>query len=125
MNTIKTRHQQRGATAIGMITIVAILGLGLYAVIMLAPVYLDYYEVVSTLNKVSKANSAETTSPDKLRDTLAKTWAVEYIDTLDYKDIEIRKVGSTFEITAEYRVERQFIGNVSLVADFYKSVTVE
>jgi Domain of unknown function (DUF4845) len=39
--------------------------------------------------------------------------------------MEIRKVGSTYEMTAEYEVKQPFIGNVSLVADFYKSVTVK
>lgn len=125
MKNLSTRHQQRGATALGMLTIVAILGLGLYAVIRLVPVYLEYYEIVSAMQKIGKEQPAAETSPDKLRFALNRHWNIEDIKTLDYKDIGIRKVGSTYEMTAEYRAEVPFIGNVSLVADFYKSVTVE
>lgn len=124
MNYIKTRDQQRGATALGMLTIVAILGLGLYAVIRLFPLYLEYFEVVRAMEKVTKETSAAETSPDKIRFSLNRTWLIEDIKTLDYKDIDIRKVGSTYEMTADYRAEVPFIGNVSLVAEFSKIVTV-
>jgi hypothetical protein len=124
MNYIKTRHQQHGATALGTLVIVAILGLGVYALIRLVPVYLEYYSIVSSMQKVSKETPAAETSPDKLRFALNRHWLIEDIKALDYKNIEIRKVGSTWEMTAEYRAEQPFIGNVSLVADFYKTVTV-
>ena len=124
MNYLKTRDQQRGATALGMLTILAILGLALYAVIRLVPVYLEYFEVVRAMDKITKETSAADTTPDKIRFSLNRTWNIEDIKTLDYKDILIRKSGSGYEMTAEYRAEVPFIGNVSLVADFYKTVTV-
>lgn len=125
MNYIKTREQQRGATALGMLTILIILGLGLYAVIRLVPVYLEYFEVVRAMEGLSKESPAADTSPDKLRTGLNRRWNIEDIKTVDYKDIDIRRVGSRYEMTAEYRAEVPFIGNVSLVADFYKIVTVD
>lgn len=124
MNNIKTRNQQRGATALGTLTIVAILGLGLYAVIRLVPAYLEYLAVVRAMEKISQEASAAETSPDKIRFSLNRTWNIEDIKTLDYKDIDVRRVGSKYEITAEYSARVPFIGNVSLVADFYKTVTV-
>lgn len=129
MNYTNTRQrklprQQRGATALGMLTIVAILGLGLYAVIRLVPVYLEYYEVVRSMQSVAKEMPASDTNPGQLRNGLGRHWEIEDIKSIDPKEIEIRKVGSTFEMTAEYRVEKPFIGNVSLLASFYKTVTV-
>jgi hypothetical protein len=125
MTHLKTRDQQRGATALGMLTILIILGLGLYAVIRLVPVYIDYYEVVSAMEKVSNETKAADTSPDKIKFALNRHWLIEDIGTFDYKDMQIRKSGSGYEMTAEYRAEVPFIGNVSLAVDFYKSVTVE
>ena len=124
MNNIKTRDQQRGATALGTLTILAILGLGLYAVIRLVPTYMEYYEVVRAMEKISKNEIAADTSPEKIRSSLGNSWTIEDIKTIDYKDIQVRKVGSTYELTAEYSARVPFIGNVSLVADFYKIVTV-
>lgn len=124
MNYLKTRDQQRGATALGMLTILAILGLGLYAVIRLVPVYLEYFEIVGAMEKIPKETSAAETNPEKIRFSLNRTWLIEDIKTLDYKEIQIRKSSSGYEMTAEYRAEVPFIGNVSLVADFYKTVTL-
>jgi len=124
MNNIKTRDQQRGATALGMLTILAILGLGLYAVIRLVPVYLEYFEVVRAMEKVSKEDDAATTNPDQIHRSLERSWEIEDIKTLDYKDVKVRKVGSTWEMTAEYEAKVPFIGNVSLLAEFYKTVTI-
>jgi hypothetical protein len=124
MDNIKTRSQQRGATALGMLTILAILGLALYAVIRLVPVYLEYFEVVRAMEKVPKETNAAETSPDKIRFLLNRTWLIEDIKTFDYKDMEIRRVGSAYEMTAEYQATVPFIANVSLVANFYKTVTV-
>ncbi len=125
MTHLKTRDQQRGATALGMLTILAILGLGLYGVIRLVPVYLDYFEVVSTMEKVANETRAADTSPDKIRFSLNRHWQIEDIGTFDYKDMEIRRAGSGYEMTADYRAEVPFIGNVSLAVDFYKTVTVQ
>jgi Domain of unknown function (DUF4845) len=125
MTHLKTRDQQRGATALGMLTILIILGLGLYGVIRLVPVYLDYFEVVSSMEKVAKEVPAAETNPDKIRFALNRHWLIEDIGTFDYKDVEIRKSGAGYEMTADYRTEVPFIGNVSLLVAFYKSVTVE
>ncbi|MGC3980747.1 MAG: DUF4845 domain-containing protein [Steroidobacteraceae bacterium] len=125
MNPIKTRKQQRGATALGMLIILSILGLGLYGAIRLVPVYLEYFEVVRAMEGLAKESPASDTSPDKLRTGLNRRWNIEDIKGVDYKDIGVRKSGSGYEMTADYRVEVPFMGNVSLVIDFYKVVNVE
>ena len=124
MNYLKTRNQQRGATLLGTLTIVAILGLGLYAGIRLVPVYLEYMSVVRSMQSVAKEIPVAEANPDKLRAALRNHWEIEDIKSISNKDIDIRKVGSTYEMTADYRAEVPFIGNVSLVAEFSKIVTV-
>jgi hypothetical protein len=83
------RSRQRGATLIGMVTIIAILGFALYAGIRLAPLYF------------------------------------EYMASIDVKEIDIKKTGSGFAMRAWYRAETPFVGNVSMVADFDKTVEVK
>lgn len=124
MQNCKSLKQQQGATALGMLTIIAILGLGLYAVIRLLPVYLEYYSVVQSMEGVAAEAAGGGASVDKLRFSLNRKWLIEDITTIKYDEIIIRKAGSGFEMTAEYRAEKPFIGNVSLVADFDKTVAV-
>lgn len=117
------RSRQRGATFLGMVVIIAILGFALYAGIRLTPMYLEYMAVARALEQTAKENSGAT-SPQTLRNALDRRWTIETIDSIQPKDIEIKKAGSGFTMRAWYRAERPFISNVSLVADFDKTVKV-
>lgn len=115
--------RQRGATFIGMATIVAILGLGVYAAIRLTPIYLEYFEVVRALEQTAN-ESGDAVTPTSLRTALDRRWTVEDIASLDPKDIEIKKQGDGYTMRAWYRAEAPFVGNISLVVDFDKTVEV-
>jgi len=115
------RSRQRGATFLGMVVILAILGFALYAAIRLTPVYLEYMAVVRALEQTAKEN-AGTSSPQDLRNALDRRWTIEDIHSITPKDIEIKKVGSGYSMRAWYRAEAPFVANVSLVADFDKTV---
>jgi hypothetical protein len=117
------RSRQRGATFIGMVTIIAIVGFALYAGIRLAPLYFEYMAVVRALEQSAKETSDGAT-PQLLRSALARRWSVEDIHSVAPNDIEIQKAGAGFTLRAWYRAETPFVGNVSLVADFDKTVEV-
>ena len=117
------RSRQRGATFLGMVVIIAILGFALYAGIRLMPLYLEYMAIARALEQTAKENSGAT-SPQTLRNSLDRRWTIETIDSIQPKDIEIKKAGSGFTMRAWYRAEAPFISNVSLVADFDKTVKV-
>src|SRR5690349_397882 len=117
------RSRQRGATLLGMVTIIAILGFALYAGIRLAPLYFEYMAVVRALEQSAKENSDGPT-PQLLRAALARRWTIEDIHSVSPADIEIKKGGPGFTMRAWYRAETPFVGNVSLVADFDKTVEV-
>lgn len=116
------RSRQRGATLLGMLTIVAILGLGLYGVIRLVPLYMEYMAVARALEATAKENAGG--NQQALRTSLIRRWAVEDIKSIDPKDVEIKRAGNGFTMRAWYRAEVPFISNVSLVADFDKEVQV-
>lgn len=116
------RSRQRGATFLGMVTIVAILGFGIYGAIRLVPMYLEYMAVVRAMEQTAKENSGAT--QQALRVSLIRRWTIEDIKSIEPKDIEIKRAGDGFVMRAWYRAEVPFISNISLVADFDKSVPV-
>ena len=118
------RQQQRGATLIGMIVIIAILGFGLYAAIRLTPMYIEYMAVARALEQTAKEHDA-TTTVGELRKSLDRRWAIEDIKSIDFKEIEIKRAGGGYAMRAWYRAEAPFVANVSLVVDFDKTVNVE
>lgn len=116
------RSRQRGATFIGMVIIVAILGAGLYAGIRLIPVYFEYMAVVRALEQTAKENAGA--DQQALRNSLGRRWNVEDIRSIDYQKIDIKRTGNGYTMRAWYRAEVPFVANVSLVADFDKTVPV-
>ncbi|MGH8237344.1 MAG: DUF4845 domain-containing protein [Steroidobacteraceae bacterium] len=118
------RSRQRGATFIGIVVILGILGFALYAAIRLVPVYFEYMAIVRALEQTAKEAADGPTSPQDLRNALDRRWSIEDIHSIQPKEIEIKKAGSGFTMRAWYRAEAPFVGNVSLVADFDKSVNV-
>jgi len=119
------RSRQRGATALGMLCIVAVLGFGLYGVIRLFPVYMEYMAVARALEQTAKENSGSSITPQKLRTSLDRRWTIEDIKSVQPKEIEIKKNGNGYSMRAWYRAEVPFVANVSLAADFDKTVDVK
>ncbi|WP_161966227.1 DUF4845 domain-containing protein [Steroidobacter cummioxidans] len=114
------RSRQRGATFLGMVSILAVLGFGLYGVIRVVPLYLEYVAVVRAMEQTAKEGAS---SPQSMRAALDRRWTVEDIKSLSPKDIEIKRVGSGYTMRAWYRAEAPFVSNISLVVDFDKTVT--
>jgi hypothetical protein len=116
------RSRQRGATLLGMLVIVGIIGVGLYGAIRLTPLYLEYMAVVRAMEQTAKENAGS--SQEALRTSLIRRWTIEDIKSIQPKDIQITRANKGFVMRAWYRAEAPFVSNISLVADFDKSVTV-
>jgi hypothetical protein len=114
--------RQRGATFLGMVTIIAILGCGVYGGIRLTPIYMEYMAVSRALQQTAEEYDGGNPGLQQLRAALDRRWSVEDIMSLDYKDVEIKRTGKGYSLRAEYRAEAPFVGNVSLAVDFDKMV---
>lgn len=119
------RNRQRGATFLGMVVILAILGCAVYAGIRLVPVYLEYTKVARALEQVRDEQATNDTSSQLIRNALERRWDVEDISSVGWKEVEIRKTSDGFEVEADYSVEQPFVANVYLLAKFDKLVTIQ
>jgi hypothetical protein len=118
------KHRQGGATFLGMVIILVILGAGLYAGIRLVPVYLEYTKVARALEQVRDEHAAIESNVQLIRRSLERRWDVEDIQSIGWKEIDIKKGNEGYEVRAAYDVERPFIANVYLLTKFDKSVIV-
>jgi hypothetical protein len=119
------KHRQRGATFLGIVIILLILGAGVYAGIRLVPLYLEFSKVARALEQVRDEYSASDTNPQLIRNSLEKRWDVEDISSIGWKEVTIKKTGDGFDVQAKYDAERPFVANVYLVAKFDKLVTIQ
>lgn len=118
------KQRQRGATFLGLVTIILILGAGLYGAIRLVPVYLEFTKVSRALQQVRDEYAATDTNPQMIRKALERRWDVEDIQSIGWKDIQITRTSEGFDMRAAYDAERPFIANVYLLARFDRVVSI-
>ena len=117
-------QRQRGATFLGMVTILVILGAALYAGIRLVPVFLEYTKVARALEQVRDEYATVDANSELIRRSLERRWDVEDIRNIGWREVEIKRTTEGFDMRAAYNVEQPFVANVYLLAKFDKLVTI-
>ena len=119
------RQRQRGMTVIGMLCIVAMAGVLVYAGIRLVPVYLNYMKLARTMESAATEFKGESAGLDGVRKSLDRHWAIEDITAVDQKDIEITKDNGGLQMHVAYDDTVPYIANISLSVHFDKTVKVQ
>jgi hypothetical protein len=119
-------RKQRGVTAIGWVFLLIPMALTLYALIRVGPVYLNYWRIVDAMQKTaSELKSDDTLNANTIRRSLEKRFDVGYVDKITEKDIEVKKGGDGWEMTADYEGEAPLFSNVILVMAFNRTVVIK
>lgn len=119
------RHRQQGITLIGLLMILALVGVIGYAGMRLVPVYLNYIKIVRTLEQVAVEFKGDNVDPARIRVSLDRHWAIEDVAEITVKDVEIKKDGDGVSMHVAYDHTVPYISNVSLTVSFDKTVKVE
>jgi hypothetical protein len=119
------RRPQQGMTFLGLLCILMLVGIIVYAGIRLTPVYLNYMNIVRTMDAVAADFKGDNPSPEAIRTSLSRHWEVQTISAVDYKDIEITKDDSGVTMHVTYDDAEPYIANVSLSVHFDKTVKVQ
>jgi hypothetical protein len=119
-----SRQRQLGMTFIGLLCILAMAGVIVYAGIRLVPVYLNYMNIVKTMEATASEVKDDNPNPEAIRTSLERHWEVTTISAIDYKDVEITKSESGVSLHVMYDDSEPFIANVSLAVHFDKTVKV-
>jgi hypothetical protein len=120
------RQHQQGMTFIGLLCILALAGVVVYAGIRLTPVYLNYMKVAKTMQAAAGEYKSESGSIDGVKMSLDRHWNIEDITGVDYKQIEITKdENGGLQMHLAYDDTVPYVANVSLVVHFDKTVKVQ
>jgi hypothetical protein len=119
------QHRQRGMTMLGILVLVVVVGAWVYAGIRMAPKYLEYMRVASTLEQVrDEYDSNPGTTEFMLRKAVERRFDIEMVEVISSNDIEIKKDGAMFTMRAAYDDTVPLAGNVSFLLEFDKSVEI-
>jgi len=119
------RKHQRGLTAIGWLILLIPVAICAYAGIRLAPVYMNYMNVVHSLTMVSGEIDNTSATAASIRAAVGKHFDVEYINYPDIKDLKITRENSIWKIQANYDDQAPLFSNVSLLVTFDKTVKLK
>ena len=119
------RQPQLGMTFVGILCILALVGVIAYAGIRLVPVYLNYMNIVKTMETTASEAKGENPDPGAIRNSLERHWEITTISAVDYKDVEITKdEDGGVSLHVVYDDSEPYLGNVSLAVHFDKTVKV-
>ena len=117
------RHQ-RGMTFIGLLCILALVGIIGFAGLRLLPLYLNYMKVARSMDVAADEFKGENPDPGGIRRSLEKHWQIEDISGVDAKEVEIVKDDNGVSLHVAYDDTAPYISNVSLTVHFDKTVKV-
>jgi hypothetical protein len=119
------RRQQHGMTLMGILFILALVGLIGYAGLRLTPLYLNYIKVARSMEAAATEFKSDNPDPIAIRRSLEKHWQIEDISNVDAKDVEIVKNENGVALHLAYDDAAPYVSNVSLSVHFDKTVKVQ
>ncbi len=117
-------RRQAGMTALGMIILVAFIGLFAFAGIRLTPVYLNYMKVAGVVEGVQQEFDGQNANATAIRRSIQRRFDVESVGVIKSKDIKVTAVDGGLQVSAAYDDTTPFIANVSFTVHFDKRALI-
>lgn len=125
-------RKYQGITLIGMLLTMAIVIIAGVVAMRIVPVYIQYYEVKTSLQALDQIPSTEFSTDPAANSGILKTKLlnqlyVNSIESITAEQIVIQPNGENkFKISVKYRVTKPLVANISLLFDFtaYQEVDI-
>ena len=121
------RNRQRGLSFLGLIALVGTLGFLAVIGLKLIPIYMDSWKIDGVMNAVISDTDINQQTRKQVLDSMIKRLDIESVDAVNYKNykesLTIKKSNNQTSIHVYYQVVTPLIGNLSLIAEFDKSVS--
>ena len=115
---------QVGLTAIGLILILIPVGLAVYIVLRVAPVYIEALSVGDVVSSLKKELDVKEKSRDEIYTMIKKRLEVNNITNVEKEDIKIQKTVNDVTVTIDYEARVPLFSNVFLAFSFHKSAVM-
>ena len=114
--------KQSGMTLIGFIIVLGFVIFLSYIGMKIAPIYLEYYSVVSAMNGVAQERGSARLSPYNIRVRVLNRLYVSYsAENVKERDIKLVRNNGVY-LRIAYDVRKPVIGNLDVIATFDRSV---
>ena len=111
-------------TTVGMIVLLAFVGLFAFAAIRLTPVYLNYLKVAGVVDGVRTEFDGRNPTRSQIRSSITRRFDVESVGEVTAREVTVTAVDGGFEVRAQYEHVAPFIANVHFSVHFDKKALV-
>ncbi len=119
----RAKHQA-GLTAVGLILILIPVGLAVYIVMKVAPVYIEAFSVGDVVNSLKKELDLKEKSREEIYTMIKKRLDVNDISRVDKDAIKIQKTVNDVKVAIAYEARVPLFWNVALALSFHKSAVI-
>ncbi len=117
MHTIR---QHAGMTPMATFVIIIIVGFGVYLALKIVPLYLEYFNVASSINSLQDDPDLRMKSTRQVRDLIRKRFDINDVKRVKPQDVKITKSGGGVVVIVQYEARVSIVANIDLVASFHK-----
>ncbi len=118
------KQKQRGMTFIGLLFTLAVLGVIVFAVLRLLPVYMEYARIVSVLENVKEDLQGTNATAAEIRKSIESRLYIESVKAVSVGDFQIKKDAAGYRVNLAYDETAPYIANVSFLVSFKKSIEI-
>jgi hypothetical protein len=122
--SLHSPRQQAGITTLGIVFLVAFLGLFAFAALRLTPVYLNYVKVVGVIDGVVAEFEGQNTNRAAMRRSISRRFDVESVSQITFREVNVVAVDGGLQVSAIYDHNTPFISNISFTVHFDKTEIV-
>lgn len=115
----ESMKNQRGLTLMGMIVACIVIVIVAIGGLKIAPAYIEYFKVKKAIVAIAQANPGATVGD--VRYAFQLRAAIDDIDVIGPKDLEITKEGNEVVVSTTYSKRIPLFANVNVVIDFSAS----
>ena len=121
---MRRAQSQAGLTMIGLILVLIPIGLAIYIVLKVAPVYIEAFSVGDVVHSMRKEPDLKERSRDDIANMIRKRFEINDIHSVQKEDVKIIKTPNEVSVTVDYEVQVPLFANVALALTFHKAAVV-
>jgi hypothetical protein len=116
-------RKQKGLSLIGFLLVLSLVIFSTFIALRIAPIYMEYWSVVSAMNSIQAENGSSRWSPFDIRMGVLNRLYVSYSDdNIKDKNIKVIRAKDGVRLRIVYEVRKPLMGNLDVVAHFDRSV---
>ena len=118
-------RRESGLTLIGFLIVLVMVLFFVYAGMRVVPMYLEYHAFGNALQTLKDDPKSKSMPPQKIKQRIQTSlWASYANDNIKKEHMHISKKSDGINIRVTYEVREPFLGNISIVGSFEKSVVL-